>query len=81
MIGDENSMVEDLLTIGEVALRLRVDSTTVRRWIRAGLMEAVELPHGGERVTFRIRRSEYERIVKEGTLNGCHFSYGVCRFL
>ena len=35
---------EELLTVREVARRLRVDDTTVRRWIKHGTLEAVSLP-------------------------------------
>ena len=35
----------DLLTVREVAKQLRVDDTTVRRWIKNGALEAITLPH------------------------------------
>ncbi len=38
---------EELLTVREVARRLRVDDTTVRRWIKSGSLEAITLPHRG----------------------------------
>ena len=31
----------DLLTVREVANQLRVDDTTVRRWIKNGILEAI----------------------------------------
>src|SRR5579875_1812041 len=31
----------ELLTVSEVAQRLRVDDTTVRRWIKSGALEAI----------------------------------------
>ena len=31
----------DLLTVREVAIQLRVDDTTVRRWIKNGALEAI----------------------------------------
>jgi len=34
----------DLLTVREVAKQLRVDDTTVRRWIKNGVLEAITLP-------------------------------------
>ena len=40
--------MNDLLTIREVAQALRVDDTTVRRWVKQGLLEAVTLPHKGK---------------------------------
>ncbi len=47
----------DLLTVREVAKQLRVDDTTVRRWIKNGVLEAITLPHRGTRQAYRIRRS------------------------
>jgi excisionase family DNA binding protein len=46
---------DTLLTVREVAQHLRVDETTVRRWIKNGLLEAVTLPHSGKRQGYRIR--------------------------
>ena len=37
--------MDELLTVREVARRLRVDDTTVRRWIKSGALEAVTLPN------------------------------------
>ena len=51
----------DLLTVGEVARQLRVDLTTVRRWIKSGILEAIVLPHRGKRQAYRVKRA---------TLNG-----------
>lgn len=65
----ENVMVEDsrdeLLTVREVARRLRVDDTTVRRWIKSGALEAITLPHRGKRQAYRIKKS-----TLDGLLNG-----------
>jgi excisionase family DNA binding protein len=55
--------VPDLLTVGEVARRLRVDDTTVRRWIKTGAMEAVLLPHLGKRRGYRVRRTTLETLL------------------
>lgn len=52
-----------LLTVAEVARQLRVDTTTVRRWIALGALEAVVLPHRGERQAYRIRRSALDAIL------------------
>jgi len=41
--------MNDLLTVAEVAQILRVDDTTVRRWIKQGVLDAVVLPHIHER--------------------------------
>lgn len=54
---------EVLLTVGEVAGRLRVNTTTVRRWIVSGTLEALVLPHRGKRHGYRIRQSTLDRIL------------------
>ncbi len=53
----------DLLTVHEVAKQLRVDDTTVRRWIKNGILEAIPLPHRGERQAYRIRRSTLDNLL------------------
>jgi len=50
------STADELLTVGEVARRLRVDDTTVRRWIKSGALEAITLPHKGKRRGYRVRK-------------------------
>lgn len=52
-----------LLTVGEVAHRLRVDTTTVRRWIISGALPAVILPHHSKRQGYRIRQSIVDGIL------------------
>ena len=53
----------DLLTVREVAKQLRVDDTTVRRWIKNGVLEAITLPHRGTRQAYRIRRSTLNALL------------------
>jgi len=53
----------DLLTVREVAEYLRVDDTTVRRWIKANTLLAVELPRKGRRHAYRIRRSTLDELL------------------
>ncbi len=53
----------DLLTISEVADILRVDDTTVRRWVKEGALEAVILPHANERQSYRIRRETLNKVL------------------
>ena len=53
----------DLLTVREVAQQLRVDDTTVRRWIKNGVLEAITLPHRGTRQAYRIRRSTLNALL------------------
>ena len=59
MVQDE----ADLLTVREVAKQLRVDDTTVRRWIKNGILEAITLPHRGARQAYRIRRSTLDALL------------------
>jgi excisionase family DNA binding protein len=54
---------EDLLTVREVAKRLRVDDTTVRRWIKSGALEAITLPHRGKRQAYRIKQSTLDALL------------------
>lgn len=56
----------DLLTIREVARILRVDDTTVRRWVKQGVLEAVVLPHVSARQAYRIKRETLSKLLKEG---------------
>lgn len=58
--------MSDLLTVSEVAQILRVDDTTVRRWVKMGALEAVVLPHVNKRQAYRIRRSTLEQVLKNG---------------
>ncbi len=58
---------ETLLTVTEVARRLRVDSTTVRRWITLGVLEAVILPHQGKRLSYRIRQQTLDQLMASPT--------------
>jgi excisionase family DNA binding protein len=59
-----------LLTVHEVARRLRVDDTTVRRWIKNGALEAISLPHRGTRQAYRIRQSTLEALFTPGPDTG-----------
>ena len=54
---------EELLTVHEVSQALRVDDTTCRRWIKSGILEAVALPHMGNRRAYRIRRSTLDALL------------------
>lgn len=54
---------DDLLTVVEVAKHLRVDPTSVRRWIHEGHLDAIRLPGNGKYTKFRIKRETLERIV------------------
>ena len=52
----------DLLTVHEVAHHLRVDDTTVRRWIKSGALDAVALPHSGKRCGYRVRKNTLDSL-------------------
>lgn len=54
---------DELLTVREVARRLRVDDTTVRRWIKNGVLEAITLPHQGSRQAYRVRSSTLSALL------------------
>lgn len=53
----------DLLTVHEVAQILRCDDTTVRRWIKNGVLSAVSLPHQGKRQAYRIRKATLDALL------------------
>ena len=55
---------DELLTVEEVATQLRVDPTTVRRWINNGILEAVVLPHQNTRRGYRIRQSTITSLLQ-----------------
>jgi len=67
-IGEKKSMSEEkhdeLLTVREVARRLRVDDTTVRRWIKSGSLEAITLPHKAKRQAYRVKQSTLDVLLK-----------------
>ena len=52
----------ELMTVAEVAYALRVDHTTVRRWVREGMLPAIILP-GTEKREIRIRREVINTIL------------------
>jgi excisionase family DNA binding protein len=58
--------MSELLTIQEVARILRVDDTTVRRWVKRGAMEAVVLPCVGLRQAYRVKRETVDKLLGEG---------------
>ncbi len=55
--------MSDLLTVSEVAHMLRVNSVTVRRWVKSGALRAVVLPRKNKRHTYRIRREDLNTIL------------------
>ena len=53
---------EPMLTVAEVAERLRINPETVRVWLRQGKMQGF-LP-GGDRMGYRIPESEVARVLR-----------------
>lgn len=60
--------MDDLLTVAEVARILRVDNTTVRRWVKQGSLEAIVLPHVNMRQVYRIKRETLDRVLQAGAI-------------
>jgi excisionase family DNA binding protein len=60
--------MDELLTVREVARRLRVDDTTVRRWIKTGALVAVTLPHKGKRQAYRVKKSTLDKLLQSPEL-------------
>src|SRR5437764_13498610 len=54
---------ESFLTVAEVAEMLKLNQQTVRNWIDQGRLPALRV---GRRV--RIRRSDFERVLKESSI-------------
>ncbi|HEY1296398.1 MAG TPA: helix-turn-helix domain-containing protein [Chloroflexota bacterium] len=50
-----------LLTVREVAERVRSSPETVRRWIRSGRLRAVR--PGGSKLGYRVPESELHRFI------------------
>ena len=59
----QDARKEEVFTVHEVAQRLRVDDTTVQRWIKTGTLEAISLPHKGTRQVYRIKKSTLDALL------------------
>ena len=53
---------QELLTVAEVAQRLKVHQETVRRWVRSGQLRGIKL---SDQAGYRVRPSELERMLRE----------------
>jgi excisionase family DNA binding protein len=53
-----------LLTVSEVADRLRLGEETIRRWLRNGKLKGTLI--GSKRAGYRIRESEVRRVESGG---------------
>lgn len=51
-----------LLTVEEVAKRLNVHEETVRRWIRNGEIEVIEL---GRRAGYRVTEAALDKFIRD----------------
>jgi excisionase family DNA binding protein len=60
-----NDFGEEFLTVAEVAELLKLNQQTVRNWIDQGSLPALRV---GRRV--RIRRSDLERVLEDGSTQG-----------
>ena len=56
---------ERLLTVAEVAERLRTRPETIRRWLRDGRLKGT-MP-GGTKLGYRIPESEIDRLLQGDT--------------
>jgi len=65
----QHEEAQELLTVREIARKLRCDDTTVRRWIKNGALEAISLPHRGKRQAYRIRRSTLDTLLTTSALS------------
>lgn len=54
-------MTEQLLTVHDVAARLKITPETVRRWLRTGKLHGA-LP-GGDKMGYRIPEGEVARLL------------------
>ena len=52
---------EPMLTVKQVAQRMNVDEATVRRWIQAGMLKAINI--GRIRPEYRIRPSDLDDFI------------------
>ncbi|HEY2437289.1 MAG TPA: helix-turn-helix domain-containing protein [Solirubrobacteraceae bacterium] len=62
---DPGNQEESFLTVAEVAELLKLNQQTVRNWIDQGSLPALRV---GRRV--RIRRSDFERLLEQGSISG-----------
>ena len=59
----EQIIMDEILTPTEVARILRVDTTTVRRWISQGTVDAVILRSSDTRQEYGIKRETLDRLL------------------
>lgn len=59
---------EPILTVAEVASRLKISQETVRIWLRQGKLRGTR--PGGDRMGWRIPESEVRRVLEAGRPSG-----------
>ena len=63
-MADDSLLAEEYLRPSEVAAIVRKDPTTVRRWIKLGLLPAARLPGNPEKASYLIRRRDVEKLLE-----------------
>lgn len=58
-------IMADYMTVSELAKQLGVSGQTIRTWIKAGTISAVQLSKSGK---FLIKQSDIERAFEKGKL-------------
>ena len=53
---------DPLLTVNEVAARLRLNPRTIRRWIKSGKLQGIDF--GSDRAGYRIRATQVELLLR-----------------
>lgn len=61
----ENTQEKELYTVAEIASILRVDPTSIRRWIKLGILEAITLPSkNGLKQGYRIKKATIDKLLR-----------------
>jgi excisionase family DNA binding protein len=58
---------EDLMTVAEVATRVRITEYTVRHWLQTGRLKGYR--PGGNRAGWRIRKSDFDQFLEASVNN------------
>ena len=67
---DADGNTIEFLTTKDVAARLRVDTATVRRWVKDGSLEAIVLPYARKKTQLRFYRETIEKLLNTTTKEG-----------
>jgi len=60
----------ELLTVEEVAKRLKVDEETIRRWLRVGNLKGIKISE----TAWRIKDTELEKFLDSAKIEPDHIS-------